>query len=318
METRVKYLVVGLFVVLLGTTSVVLFLWLSRGIERPVYDRYDAYFRESVSGLNQNAPVKYRGVDVGRVRDIGLNPANVEEVRLTLDIVRGTPVKTDSVATLRIQGLTGLAFVDLSGGSQRAPLLTATPGQRYPVIRTGPSLLTRLDADVTGLIAGATGVTEDARAVMDRDNRARLKAILADLARLTDTMARRRDEMDRVVADGARAMESVARVTAALDAQTPAILENVNGGAAALKATAARVDEAGRLVASAGREMEAMVRENRQSVERFTRQGLPEIAGLAGEVQRLTRQMERLGRQLEREPDSLIRGRHPEPPGPGE
>ncbi len=318
METRVKYLVVGLFVVLLGATALVLFLWLSRGIERPVYDRYDAYIRESVSGLNQNAPVKYRGVEVGRVRGIGLNPSNVEEVHLTLDIVRGTPVKTDTVATLRIQGLTGLSFVDLSGGSQGAPLLSAGPGQRYPVIRTGPSMLTRLDADITGLIAGATGVTEDARAVMDRENRAKVKAILADLARLTDTLAKRNEIVDRGVVDGAQAMRNIARVTAALDARTPAILENVNGGAAALRDTAVQVNEAGRLVASAGREMETMVRENRRNVERFTRQGLPEFAALAGEMQRLTRQMERLGRQLEREPDSLIRGRHPEPPGPGE
>ncbi len=318
METKVRYLVVGLFVVLLGATSLVLFLWLSRGIERPVYDRYDAYFRESVSGLNENAPVKYRGVEVGRVREIVLNPSNVEEVRLTLDIARGTPVKTDTVATLRIQGLTGLSFVDLSGGSQRAPLLSAKPGERYPVIMTGPSLLARLDADITGLITGATGVAEDARAVMDLENRAKLKAILADLARLADTMAKRSEVVDRGVVQGARALENIARITETLDARTPAILENVTGGAAALRDSAVQVNEAGRLVADAGREMEAMVRENRRSVERFTRQGLPEFAALAGEMQRLTRQLERLGRQLEREPDSLIRGRYPEPPGPGE
>ncbi len=318
METKVRYVVVGLFVVLLGATSLVLFLWLSRGIERPVYDRYDAYFRESVSGLTQNAPVKYRGVDVGRVRQIVLNPSNVEEVRLTLDIVRGTPVKTDTVATLRIQGLTGLSFVDLSGGSQRAPLLSATPGEKYPVIMTGPSLLTRLDTDITGLITGVSGFTEDAREVLDRENRAKLRAILADLARLTDTMARRSEAVDRGVVQGAQALENLARITGKLDAGTPAILENVTGGAAAVKDTAVQVNEAGRLVASAGREMEAMVRENRRSVERFTRQGLPEFAALIEEMRRLTRQMERLGRQMEREPDSVIRGKHPELPGPGE
>ncbi len=318
METKVRYIVVGLFVVALGGTALYLFLWLTRGLERPVYDRYDAYFRESVSGLTQNAPVKYRGVDVGRVRSIALNPRNVEEVRLTLDIVRGTPVKTDTVATLRIQGLTGLSFVDLSGGSQGAPLLSAKPGERHPVIRTGPSMLARLDADITGLITGATGMTEDAREVMDRENRAKLKAILADLARLTDAMAKRRDAMDRGVVEGARAMENIAKITATLEARTPALLDNVTLGAAALKDTAGEVDEAGRRVASAGREMEAMVRENRRSVERFTRQGLPELAALMGEMQRLTRQLERLGRQLEQEPDSLLRGRHPVPPGPGE
>lgn len=318
METKVRYILVGLFVVLLGTTALVLFLWLSRGIERPAYDRYYAYFRESVSGINQNATVKYRGVDVGRVGEIVLNPGNVEEVRLSLDIVRGIPIKTDTVAALRVQGLTGLSFVDLSGGTQGAPLLTANAGERYPVIKTGPSLLARLDADLTGLIMGATGVTEDARAVMDLENRAKLKAILADLARLTDTLAKRSEIVDRGVVQGAQALENIARVTGRLDAQAPAILENVNSGATALRGTAGEVNEAGRRIASAGREMEDMVRENRRNVERFTRQGLPEFAALVEEMRRLTRQMERLGRQLELEPDSVIRGKHPEPPGPGE
>ena len=113
METKVRYVVVGTFVVLLGAVSVGIFLWLTRGVERTLYDRYHAYFRESVSGLGPNAPVKYRGVDVGRVKEIGINTNNVEEVRLALDIARGTPVKADTVATLKLQGLTGLAFLDL-------------------------------------------------------------------------------------------------------------------------------------------------------------------------------------------------------------
>ncbi|MGE5189401.1 MAG: MlaD family protein [Gemmatimonadota bacterium] len=318
METRVRYVVVGVFVVLLGTTALVAFLWLSRGIEQPVYTRYYAYFRESVSGLNRNAPVKYRGVEVGKVAEIVLNPANVEEVRLTLDIARGTPVKTDTVATLRVQGLTGLSFVDLSGGSQGAPLLAAKPGERYPVIATGPSLLTRLDADITGLISGVNGFTEDARAVMDKENRAALRRILADLARLTDTMAKRSAVVDRGIVRGAQALENIARITETLDARIPAILDNVNGGAAAISDTAGEVGEAGRRVAGAGRELEAMVRENRGNVERFTGRGLPEFTALVEEMRRLTRQLERVARQLEQEPDSVIRGRHPEPPGPGE
>ena len=78
---------------------------------------------ESVSGLNLNAPVRYRGVDVGRVRAIALAPGNVEQVQVTLDIERGTPVKEDTVAMLETQGLTGIAYVDLTAGRRDSPAI---------------------------------------------------------------------------------------------------------------------------------------------------------------------------------------------------
>jgi phospholipid/cholesterol/gamma-HCH transport system substrate-binding protein len=332
MDTKIRYVAVGLFVIFLGAASVAGFLWLSRGIERTTYDRYHAYFRESVSGLGPNAVVKYRGVEVGRVREIVINPRNVEEVLLTLDIARGTPVKTDTIATLKLQGLTGLAFLDLSGGSQETPLLQAGAGERYPVIRTGPSLLHRIDSDVTRLVAGVTDFTEDARALIDEETRDELKRILRDLATLTDTLAKRSETVDRGVADGAKALENMARITERLDARAPEILENLGGGTAALKdaggearnaaadirKAAGEVQEAGREVARAGRELSSLVGENRQDIGRFARQGLPEIGILVAELRQLTVQLQRLGRQLEQEPDSVILGRHPVPPGPGE
>jgi len=318
MEPKVRYLVVGIFVLLLGAASVGLFLWLTRGVERTTYDRYHAYFRESVSGLGLKAPVKYRGVEVGRVVEIVINPKNIEEVRLTLDIARGTPLKEDTVATLKIQGLTGLAFLDLSGGNHSSPTLKAKPGEPLPVIGTAPSFLSRLDSDVTKLIAGVSDLAENARAVVDQENREEFRRILRDLAVLTHTLARRSEIVDRGIVDGAKALENIARITERLDAQAPAILGNLNGGTAALKGTADEVRDAGREVARAGRELADMVKENRQNIERFTRQGLPEFGALAAELRQLAVQLQRLERQLEREPDSVVLGRHPDPPGPGE
>ena len=92
---------------------------------------------ESVAGLNLNAPVRYRGVDVGRVRKIALAPGNVEQVQLTLDIERGTPVKEDTVATLQTQGLTGIAFVELTAGHRDSPRAAREPGRAVPGHRVG-------------------------------------------------------------------------------------------------------------------------------------------------------------------------------------
>ena len=153
MEPKVNYLVVGLFVAVLGATILAGILWLGKTDYRGAYERYEAYMRESVAGLSVDSTVKYRGVDVGRVREIALNPDNPEEVRLTLDISRGTPIKTDTIAVLETQGLTGLATINLTGGSREAPPLQALEGQAYPVIKTGPSLMFRLDDAISRLLS---------------------------------------------------------------------------------------------------------------------------------------------------------------------
>jgi len=149
MEEKVNFAVVGVFVLLLSAAFIGAVLWLSSGVSyRTSYDIYQTYMKESVSGLNLNASVRYRGVEVGRVRKIALAPGNVEQVQLTLAIESGTPIKTDTVAILQTQGLTGIAFVELLGGSRDAPVLQAQAGQPYPVIDTGPSLMVRLDASL--------------------------------------------------------------------------------------------------------------------------------------------------------------------------
>ena len=145
MEPKVNYTLVGLFVALLGTALLAGVVWLSRTDYRGVYDRYYTYMTESVSGLSADSAVKYRGVDVGRVKEITLNPENPEEVRIALDLVRGTPVKVDTVAVLETQGLTGISTVNLTGGSRDAPPLAAKPGEKFLVIQSRPSFFFRLD-----------------------------------------------------------------------------------------------------------------------------------------------------------------------------
>ena len=142
METKVNYTLVGGFVLLLGALMVGVVLWLaSGGAFKKSYDLYMALEDESVAGLNLNAPVKYSGVDVGKVQEIHLDPANPERVILIFAIERDTPIKEDTVAVLKTQGLTGIAYVELSGGTRNSPPLGTLPGNEYPIIRTAPSLL---------------------------------------------------------------------------------------------------------------------------------------------------------------------------------
>jgi phospholipid/cholesterol/gamma-HCH transport system substrate-binding protein len=175
MEEKVNFAVVGLFVLVLSAALIGGVLWLSSGKTYGTsYDTYLIYMKESVAGLNLNAPVRYRGVDVGRVRKIALAPGNVEEVQVTLAIESGTPVKVDTVAVLETQGLTGIAFVDLAGGGRDSPALQAREGEDYPVIQTGPSLMVRLDAsliDAAHTLKNAARLSEELPQLVKRIQR---------------------------------------------------------------------------------------------------------------------------------------------------
>ncbi len=206
MEPKVNYGAVGMFILLLGLSALAVALWLGKTGYGKAYDRYYTYMRESVSGLSVDSPVKYRGVEVGRVERIALNPGNSEEVRLTLDILRGTPIKQDTVAALETQVLTGLAIVNLKGGTRDSPMLAAEAGKPYPVIPAGPSLYFRVNEEVSKLLVdrGASrllsdidALAVDLRDTVSKDNRAALKKTLANLARVTGRLDARGPDLER-------------------------------------------------------------------------------------------------------------------------
>jgi phospholipid/cholesterol/gamma-HCH transport system substrate-binding protein len=320
LEPKVNYVVVGAFVVLLAASVLGVFLWLGKSDYRGVYDRYYAYMRESVAGLSVNSAVKYRGVDVGRVKAIVLSPQNPEEVRLTLDILHGTPIKTDTVAVLETQGLTGLATLDLTGGSRDSPALEATPDQEYPVIKTGPSLFFRLDMAVSRLLeedglskllTNVNRLSQQAAAVIDEDNRTALRRILKDLSGLTQILASRHEQVDKGVLSASRSAENLAKMTETMNKQLPMLLERVNKSAAALQLMTEELARTGKAVSG-------LVQETKPDLQEFSRNTLAETGLLVTELRQLTATLNRVAQDLEREPNALVLGRTPRPRGPGE
>ena len=170
MDSKVNYALVGLFVIVLSVMMIASILWLTTNSEEKVYDVYQAYISESVAGLSEKSSVKYRGVEVGRVRDISLVAERPEEVRLLLDIQRGTPLKQDTRATLSSQGLTGLSYVELTGGSRDSELLEREEGKAYPEIKTSPSLLVRVDSAISALLQNLDNVSGVANSLLDSLN----------------------------------------------------------------------------------------------------------------------------------------------------
>lgn len=320
MEPKVNYIVVGLFVIVLVAVSLGIALWLGKSEFRTDYDRYLAYMRESVVGLSVNSPVKYRGVDVGRVIDIRLNPQNLEEVQLTLEIERGTPIKEDTVATLRVQGLTAYAMVDLNGGTRESPPLTAKAGEAYPVIKTTPSLLARLDNTLSkllddekfsDLIQNIGDLAAGAKGLVDEENGTTLRQILDDVSKVTHALAERRDQVDRAIVDASTASSNLAKSTASIREELPTLLRRFNSVAATLEGLS-------RDTARAGATVSTVLTEAKPSLEQFSRHTLPETGLLVSELRQLTASLKRVASELEREPNALVMGRKKPPRGPGE
>ena len=314
METKVNYAAVGVFVIALAATLVAVVLWLASGGDfQKKYDLYLAVFDESVSGLNLNAPVKYRGVDVGKVREITLDKSNPELVRLIFAIERGVPIKEDTVATLKTQGLTGIAYVELSGGTRASPPLAAKEGE-YPQISTKPSLAARLENVLTSLMAKLDSTSSSITAFLSPENQAAFKSALADVSTVARTLAARKDTIDKGLASASKAFENTARVTAEL----APVIERVGRSADAVKAMG---DEAARASASAGKTIDSAgktVETIGGDLKRFTAETLPELERLLGELSVLATSLRRLSDQTQRSPSSLLFGRKSVPSGPGE
>ena len=211
MDDKLNPTAVGAFVLLLGALLVAGVLWLATGLGRQRDDApYQAFIRESVAGLSVDAPVKYLGVDVGKVARIDIDPRDSRQVRLLFLIRRGTPVKTDSLAVLKTQGLTGIAYIEISGGSEGAPPLLATVKDQPPTIRFQLSLSARLENVLTNVLGNVDRVSNNLNAIFDADNRAALKGLLADTAALAKSLAAQRALMSRGIADAARTARSSA------------------------------------------------------------------------------------------------------------
>lgn len=298
METRVNQAVVGAFVLVLAAAGIAAVLWLGSGrLSRKEYGTYLAYFTESVSGLNLHAPVKYRGVAVGSVRQIALDPANPERVRVVMEIQQGTPVKEDSVAILGVQGLTGIAYVELEGGSRGSASLPSRTGEPFPVIRTGPSLMRRLDSAGMTLLADLDESTKRVNDVLDPETRTQLRGTVSDLRRVSQALARRSADLEAIVASTAELARNGARASA----QLPPLLEQVDRSAGALQRMADSVSLAGQSARSA-----------------LEGETMPELRDLMAELRGTAASLGRVSRELEQDPSLLVRGRAPAAPGPGE
>lgn len=202
METRASYTIVGAFVLTFIIGIVLAVVWLADVEFDTENQRYSIYFDGTVTGLKTGNPVRYRGIPVGIVTQMEINPDNVEQVRVTIEVNAETPIKEDASASLEFQGLTGVAFVQLSGGTNDAPTLRAKPGEKYPVIPSTPSQLEELFEKAPELLNRFIGLVDRANEILSTANQRNVGQILTNLSQFTGALAESSGDIQRLLKEG--------------------------------------------------------------------------------------------------------------------
>ena len=186
METHARFFLIGLFSLVVTVALVLFVLWLGKLQLDREYQEYDVRFHESVTGLSVGGIVQYHGIQVGEVRKLSLDPKDPREVRVRIRVSAETPIKTDTKAQLSYTGLTGVAVVEMFGGTPEARLLREVDTRQAPEIDTVPSTLSQLMSGGSGAMHSAQEVMVRIGEVLSDENIARVSTLLDNLAAVSD------------------------------------------------------------------------------------------------------------------------------------
>lgn len=182
MNNRVNYNLIG-FLVLFSIAAMIGFgYWLLKPSKEIEMRTYAIYFDESVLGLNLDAAVKYKGINVGKVTSLSINPKNSQQVQVLINVLKTTPIKGSTVAQLTSQGITGLSYINLSLGDENAPPLERKKGDEYAVIKTIPSLLIKLENTFGDVTYNLLETLQRAKEVLKDENRENFSQLLSQSA----------------------------------------------------------------------------------------------------------------------------------------
>jgi len=303
MENRAYAFATGLFTLLLGAGVVLAAMWFSRQTEPQV--TYLLASRHPVTGLNLQAPVRFRGIDVGRVETIAFSPQDSRLILVRVSVQTDTPITRGTYAQLGSQGVTGLAYVMLDDDGSKPQRVSADDAEfRIPV---RPSFLDELSGTGKDLLTDVRQVAVRLNALLGDSNQAQLMRTLSGLEDATRSVS----AVARQVQPAIRNVPALTDDTRKAVARADELMQNLNR--LTLELTQ-RVDTLDRVARGAEQVGGAAQSVSSSAVN----ETLPRINKLVDELSRTSRTLERLLADLEDEPATIVFGRPPAVPGPGE
>lgn len=291
METRANYVLIGSFA---AATIVAVFLflvWLTGFEGDTQFESYDVVFDGSVAGLSVGGDVRYNGIKVGEVATIALG-ADPRLVRIRISVDERTPVTRDSKARLEFQGITGVAFIEITGGAPNSPPLLVKNGDDVPVIVADRSAVQQLITSAPQVLTAAN----DLLVRVDRllgENEGQISATVRDVETVSGTISSNHQEIDQIIKNLAVASEQIADITVKLNGT----LDNVETAAGAYGDLAI--------------EAKGLVEDARPALRQLSDSSVPEVDRLLRDTRRMISSVNRLVVELERNPTEFLLGDEP-------
>jgi phospholipid/cholesterol/gamma-HCH transport system substrate-binding protein len=304
METRANYVAVGGFVLTCMIGIVVALLWLAGHQYRQAYTYYATKFSGSVTGLGTGTLVRYNGIDVGRVMALDFDKDNPALVAALLEVRADLTIRQDASASIEMQGLTGAAYVEITGGSAKSPPLEVKDGEAYPFITSKPSSLQQLFANTPALMAKFSDIADRLSDLLNDNNRAAVADTLANVRDTTGVLARRSAELDQMLTELSKASKELDVTLGDLHG----ILGKADGAVDGVDRTLASADAAAKRLAQLGGDLDDVVKGSKTELEDATGEGMTQLTALLGEMRTLVGSLTRLSSELEHEPTKLLFG----------
>lgn len=295
MEIKSNNVLIGAFT-LAAIVGIFLFLlWVSGVQLNKQFAYYKIVFDGSVSGLSESGPVQYNGLPVGKVTDLHLMDNNPNKVVAIIEIDARTPVKEDSIAQLELSGLTGVAFIQLTGGSPESEPLVAKPDQDYPVIRAAPSSLQDLLKSGPETLQNANELIKELNKLV-AENQKSVNEALSNLAVMSKALADSSDDVTVALtqlSEASRYLNSISRSADGL------MKEDV-------KAFIEDAREAARAYREVAEELDAVLKQSGPGIGA----GLSQLPQLVAETRSLVTSLDRIASRAEDDPARFFVGRN--------
>jgi phospholipid/cholesterol/gamma-HCH transport system substrate-binding protein len=305
METRAHYVAVGAFVLAVIVLGFVAALSFGRVEFAQHLSRYYIFFRGSVSGLSKGSMVQYNGITVGRVVDVRVDPDDLERIQVTVEIDKDlVPIKTDARAFIDTNLLSGVATIQIRGGTREAKDLEPERGHRYPVIEAGSSVFQRVSEAGPQLLDRLTVAVNNLNDLLNEQNRKAVSESLENIRTVTGAFVAPSKEVDELVGN---ANAAVLQMTKLLDH-----IDQGFSGRSGLKDEASQAladfDRLAKNLLDTNRQLQTILQENRPGLHEFTQGTLTQVSNLVSDTQRFIDGLSRFITSVERDPGRLLFG----------
>jgi phospholipid/cholesterol/gamma-HCH transport system substrate-binding protein len=299
MEREANYTAVGAFVLLVATMAALFVYWYAGSADARDYRRYEIYFMGSVSGLNRGSTVRYLGVEVGRVVTIRIDKRASDRVQVIADIDAGTPISEETLASLSLQGVTGLLYIDLLANADAKRRIDPVPSEQYPVIDSVQSNFDLFLASLPDVVGKAGDLIDRAADVLSDENVASFTATMKNIEKSSQSLPRTMEDAAQVVADLKVAIADVR--AAAAGARTLVDTSGPN-----LAVASERLRNISENLATTSANLNTLMSDHRQDLGLFLRDSLPEMERLLRDSREAAQEFRELSRSLKADPSQLL------------